>query len=153
MSASELSRALSSLGPIPGVADAVARLLGASEFAALPENLVVGFHVRVDGPLIAVYAVGPRVFALHEQTADGRVFSLSVPLSRVRRVAVLEDATAMRLTVELDSDRNTLTPVDGAPGSLVNIPAGYELLESETARRDSLRSLQVALTRALAYAS
>jgi len=151
VSASALSRSLGSLGPIPGLSDAVARTLGASEFAALPENMVVGFHVRLDGPLVAVYSVGPRVFALHEQASDGRTFSLTVPISRVRRVAALEDAEALRLTIELESDRATLAPVENSPGALVSIPAGYEIVETDSERRDSLRALHVALTRVCAY--
>lgn len=151
MSASELLQALSQAGPVPGLTDSVARLLGASDFSAVPENQVLGFHLRRDTNFVAVYASTPKSFLLHEQSADGRAFSLVVPLARLRRVALLEDLAGARLTIELDSDRSTLVPVDGAPGSLVSVPAGYELVETTPEGRASLRSLQQALARASLY--
>jgi len=148
----ELLEALTGMPPIPGLREEVMRALGAGgeeEYHRIP---VVGFHLTVGVDVAAVYLVTDRIFALFEANASGRSYTLGVSLPRVRRIGRFEDAVYTRLVIELEADRvttvATMDPEGRSEGQIV--PAGYELLESETAGRESLRRFAAALTTAIA---
>jgi hypothetical protein len=134
---------LEALPPIAGLRDGVAAALGRTvEQLADPElTVVLGSHALLNDELLAVYVVTDRVLAVFEATPDGRSFALSVPTTRIRRVARYEDQASTRVTLEIDADRSSVrgTLNEAAfEGSLV--PAGYEISESDPERRELLRA-------------
>jgi hypothetical protein len=137
--------------PIPGLEAAVSTAIG-GQADGRAEGRLQGFHITVGYETAAVYLVTDRLFALFEANADGRSYTLTCPLARIRRVGRFEDANYTRLIVELDADRAVTRSVlreDGSSEGEV-LPAGYELLESEATGRQSLAAFHAAIGRALA---
>ena len=148
----ELLAALRQLPPIPDLQGEVLAALGVDDLTAFAMVPVLGFHVALGVDLAAVYLVTDRVVALFEANAAGRSYTLTVALTRLRRVGRLEDAEYTRLVLELEADRATswaTVTADGRSEGQI-IPAGYELVESDPAGRASLRRFQRSLSAALA---
>ena len=146
-----LLEALQALPPIPDLQAQVLAAVGASDLAAFRSVPILGFHVVIGVDVAAVYLVTDRVFALFEANAMGRSYTLTVSLTRLRRVGRLEDAEYTRLVIELEADKSTSVASINADGRSEGqiIPAGYELVESDARGRLSLRQFQLALSAAL----
>jgi hypothetical protein len=94
-------------------------------------------------------------FVIHERSTDGRTFSLAVPLTRIRRIAE-EGAPdgAVRLTIEIDADRNVVelngeSAEDGSFRLLGSaLHAGYSL-QATAPRAEQLREFATGLRAAM----
>ncbi len=112
--------------------------------------LVSSFTVAADG-MVTVYLLSERMFGMCQFTVAGELLHVTVPLERVRRVARLEDGLGVRVTVELEADRSTVTTTvedDGSSRS-VQVPAGYEMVAADETGRADLRGFHLALVRVL----
>lgn len=112
---------------------------------------VLGFHTSFNSDVLAVYLVTDRVFGLFEMSSSGQSFTLTIALPRVRRVARMDDSQFTRLVIEIEADRFTSTASVDEQGRSQGqiVPAGYEIVESDAAGRESLRQFQVAISAAL----
>lgn len=113
-------------------------------------SLAGHFLVEAD-PLVTVYLASERMFGMCQFTTAGELLQVTVPLERVRRLAALQDGLGLRVTVELEADRSTVTSTfeeDGSSRS-VQVPAGYELIATDPAGVTSLRAFYLTLARVL----
>jgi hypothetical protein len=146
-----LREALKTMPPIPELEREVLNSLGYELWEEAAGVDLLGWHITVGVDTAGVYLVTAGSFALFEANSAGRSFTLTVGMSRVRRVARLEDADLTRLIIEIEADRSTSVSRMDSEGQTEgqHIPAGYELVESSVEGRRSLRELQKALSLAL----
>lgn len=142
----ELSASLAPYRGIAGVEDALARLLGGPIDMVSDGHLIAGHLVATDNYL-GVYLATSSHFGLLEATSDGQMFSLFVPNHQIRRIALLEDVTTTRLTIEMNADRASINGTLDASGAFQADmrSGGYELTGTTEPERISLRGLQAAL--------
>jgi len=142
---------VSRLSQLPKVHKALSNAFGVSqEQLASPSSLkLLGFYGVSSELSLMVYAVSDFLFVLHDVTSDQRSFTLSLPLSRIRRVAVFADLQFTRLIIEIEADRVTSTTsnLESGPQS-VSTPAGYEIVEPSESS-EPLLEFYAALSKAL----
>lgn len=136
--------------PLPNLDAALTRLLGGVSLESASDSQVLGAHMTVNDALLAIYIATPKAFLMLEATPDGTMLSVMVPYHRVRRVAMLENPSSSRLTIEIDADRAEFAGEMDAEGQIRgNVrPAGYEIVAMGEVDRYSLREFHGALTRA-----
>ena len=140
----ELATALAPYRSVPGVDEAITRLLGSPIDAVSSDHLIAG-HVNATDTFLAVYLCTSSHFGLLEATSEGQMFSLFVPNHQIRRIALLEDPATTRLTIEINADRSVITgSVNAGEMTGAVLPGGYELLAQTEPERASLRALQAA---------
>lgn len=142
----ELAEAISPYRDVPGVDDALTRLLGGRLEDVSDEHLVAA-HVVAAESYLGVYLAASSHFALLEATSDGQMFSLFVPNHQIRRIVLLEDPATTRLTLEMNADRSSISGTLDSQGTFTaDVRAGgYEIVAMTELDRASLRALQAAL--------
>jgi hypothetical protein len=134
--------------------DGIAAAGGCTGIDELAQRLLLSW-IEPGEAVFTVWVLLEGGLVIHERSTAGQVFSLAVPISRIRRVAE-EGAPdgSVRITVEIDADRNVVelsgeTAEDGSVrliGSALH--AGYSLQATDQ-RAAALRSFVTRLRAAL----
>jgi hypothetical protein len=103
--AAAFDTALERYQPVPGMVEQLKLACGfLPEQPVAGQSPVVAFHLDPGAELFIAHVVTPTRFVRHERTAEGKTFTVVVPLARISRVATLTADGTVEVTIELDAD-------------------------------------------------
>lgn len=157
----ELAASLAPFANVPAIMSGVTAAVGADDptwFDASDTFPIVGFFLRPNPQVFSVYLVTPGRFILFELTPSGDSLTVTVPLSRVRRVVETVLTGRRQLVVEVAADRSVLqleagsTGLDGTGQAVtatqgVIRPSGYEINANDESEDAAIARFARALRR------
>lgn len=137
-----------SLALFPPIVD-LEKLVYSSVGKGREEVDLLGYHTFISSTRVAVYLITKNCLGLYESDSEGKTITLTVSVTRIRRVVRTEDSSKTTLTIELEAGQYQSVVDPGSSDVVTSIPAGYELGETSQEGRESLRAFQVAVSYAL----